>query len=488
MLHILLFIFLSFTGHSASAKPECANYLEKLFLKAKESGKTRLSMKDVPDELRGIISAIVKSGTRTQKQHQKLAETVVKYLEKNGATAKIVNGYGEGLNIVVEEVSKNSPFTWARNVPDKLTERFGRKINGIFNTDVILNPYTPGLKGGSAQFRPYFSNGSSALVYSAQSLMSRRFHPPSDGHEAIHAQMYAGSTPSLSITTQETKLQGKVGADLYGSEFPSEEIHSTYPFSIRTALKDIEPGREAKRSGNDALNPIEMTLIRNAILQGLFETVEPAYEAILKPSALTKKTIRKYSGWEGDRLIEIETKDNKFYFTFQSEQLNRWKLEQDPKASASKDWSFDPKTVREMLYQDYIATKKGAKETDWLVQNLIAPNAPFNSYREVTSRIGQLRDFTTLGDSKESKKNRLEAAERIVTSGVEGRALSEPEKLARAERLFSLQEKAESQFPNQKEGTLRIQKPDGSWTTIDANNPTERSPASRINEILENWN
>ncbi len=47
MLHILLFIFLSFTGHSASAKPECANYLEKLFLKAKETRYLRSGIKPI---------------------------------------------------------------------------------------------------------------------------------------------------------------------------------------------------------------------------------------------------------------------------------------------------------------------------------------------------------------------------------------------------------------------------------------------------------
>lgn len=483
----LLLFFLSIVAYKIDAKTKCETYLEQLFIKAKESGKTRLSIQDVPEELRTIISDIVSSGTRTQKQHQQLAEAVVSYLAKHGATAKIVNGYSEGINIIVDEVSKDSPFTWTKNVPEKLTKRFDREMVGVFNTDVILNPYSPGFKGGSAQFRPYFANGSSALVYSAQSLMSGRFHPPSDGHEAIHAQMYAGTTPTLSITSHKSKLRGKIGADLYGSEFPSEEIHSTYPFSIRTALKDIEPGQLPEATKDDTLNPKELTLIRNSILQGLFETAEPAYQEILKPGAITKKTIREYSGWGGDRLIEINTADNKFYFTFQSEQVNRWKLEKDPKASPAKDWSMDPKTVREMIQQDYLATQKGAKETDWLVQNLIAPNAPFNSFREVTSRISQLRDFTTLGDPKSSKQAKEEAAERIVIAGADGSNSEKNLQSVMTKRLLDMQKKAANQSTENKEGVLYVQTANGSWTKIDANKPTKKSPAERLVEILEKF-
>lgn len=488
MYKLILFYLIIPIATGVHAKTKCETYLEQLFIKAKESGKTRLSIQDVPEELRTIISDIVSSGTRTQKQHQQLAEAVVSYLAKHGATAKIVNGYSEGINIIVDEVSKDSPFTWTKNVPEKLTKRFDREMVGVFNTDVILNPYSPGFKGGSAQFRPYFANGSSALVYSAQSLMSGRFHPPSDGHEAIHAQMYAGTTPTLSITSHKSKLRGKIGADLYGSEFPSEEIHSTYPFSIRTALKDIEPGQLPAATKDDTLNPKELTLIRNSILQGLFETAEPAYQEILKPGALTKKTIREYSGWGGDRLIEINTENNKFYFTFQSDQVNRWKLKKDPKASPAKDWSMDPKTVREMIQQDYLATKKGAKETDWLVQNLIAPNAPFNSFREVTSRISQLRDFTTLGDPKSSKEAREEAAERIVKAGTIGSNISEKIQMTLKRRLLAMQKKARNESSKMKEGVFYAQKADGTWIQIDANAPTLKSPARNLIEILEKLN
>lgn len=470
------------------SSPQCDTYLEKLFIRAKKSGKTRLSILDVPEELRRVISDIVSSGTRTQKQHQQLAEAVVTYLAKNGATAKIVNSYGDGLNILVDEVSKDSPFNWTKRVPEKLTERFDRKMVGVFNTDVILNPYSPGFKGGSAEFRPFFANGSSALVYSAQSLMSGRFHPPSDGHEAIHAQMYGGTTPTLSITSHKSKLRGKIGADFYGSEFRSEEIHSTYPFSIRTSLKDIEPGRSPSVSKEDTLSPTESTLIRNAILQGLFETAEPAYQAILKPGALTEKQIRKYSGWAGDRLIEINTDDNKFYFSFQSEQVNRWKLERDPKASPAKDWSQDPKTVREMIHEDYLASQKEAKETDWLVQNLIAPDAPFNSFREVTSRVSQLRDFTTLGDPNASQQSREEAAERIVKEGSNGSNLDEKIQSTLKNRLLEMQRKVRSRSSEIKSGVLQIQKEDGTWAEIDANLPTPKSPAERVVEMIDKIN
>jgi hypothetical protein len=236
-------VFFSF---GAFSKPSCDKVLEKLFNEALASGKARSSMKEIPMELRPLIRKIVKSGTRTREQHKALADAVVEYLKNNGVKTRLENQY-PGFDIVVEEVSKDSPFTWAKNVPDRLTQRFDYKMQGAFNTEVILNPYTPGFKGGSAQFRTYYSEKKGELVYSAKSLMKKQFYASGDGHEAIHARTVSDSTPQIIIQPQSSKLDGKIGADLYGREFSSDEIHSAYPFSVRTSLTNIEPGNKTEK-------------------------------------------------------------------------------------------------------------------------------------------------------------------------------------------------------------------------------------------------
>lgn len=373
------------------AKPSCDKVLEKLFKEAVASGKARSSMKEIPLELRPLIRKIVKSGTRTREQHKALADALAEYLSKNGVKTRLENQY-PGFDLVVESVSKDSPFTWAKNVPAKLSERFDYKMEGVFNTDTILNPYTPGFKGGSAQFRTYYSEKKGQLVYSAKSLMNQRFYASGDGHEAIHARTVSDSTPQIIIQPQSSKLDGKIGADLYGREFSSDEIHSAYPFSVRTSLRGIEPGKKTEKETSDALGEIKMTQVRNALLQGLFETAEPAYLEALKPGAITKKTIRDWGARNHDRSVQLQVGDESVTFSFQSEQVNRWKLEQDPKASKERDWSKDPKTVRAMIERDYLASKKATEESNWLVQNLTGEKPAFESYREATKKLQELRE------------------------------------------------------------------------------------------------
>lgn len=375
----------------AFSKPSCDKVLEKLFNEALASGKARSSMKEIPMELRPLVRKIVKSGTRTREQHKALADAIVDYLSKNGVATRLENQFPD-FDIIVESVSKDSPFTWAKNVPDRLSEKFGLKVLGVFNTDTILNPYTPGFKGGSAQYRTYYYEKKGALVYSAKALMGKQFHASAEGHEAIHALTANGSTPQIIIRPQSSKLDGKIGADLYGREFSSDEIHSAYPFSVRTSLRGIEPGKKTEKETADALGEIRMTQVRNALLQGLFETAEPAYLAALKPGAITKKTIREGGGGRGDRFLQIKVGDESVTFSFQSEQVNRWKLKQDPKASKKRDWSKDPKTVRAMIERDYLASKKASAESDWLVQNLTGDKPAFRSYREATKKLQELRE------------------------------------------------------------------------------------------------
>lgn len=465
------------------AQESCDSILERLLTEAKASQKSRASLDEIPSELKPLITKIVRSGTRTKEQHQALADAVQSYLQKNGLKSKIENSSGGGLDIIVEDVSEDSPFTWAKRVPDKLGTRFNYKLQGLFNTDVILNPYTPGLRGGSAQFRSRYDR-SGALVYSAKALMSKRFHASSDGHEAIHARTASDTTPQIVFFTFKSKLNGKIGADLYGREFSSDEIHSAYPFSVRTSLRDIEPGKEPQELGKESFTELEMTILRNAIVQGLYETVEPVYEAALKPGVISKNSIVETSVWGGDRALVIKTDDNQVNVFFSSEQVNRWKLEQDPNASKSKDWSKDARTVRAMMERDYLASKRATRESDWLVKNLTGPKPSFSSYREAAQRFRQLQDFVVLGDSESSRSKREEAALRVIEQGQGETKLDLNQKKQLAKQLLEMQQVAKQKNITISEGTLSVQNKGGSWITVDANNPNQSAPATQIFEAL----
>lgn len=478
---LTLFLIPSF----ATPNSACDKLLQQLYTKLKESPHPRASLDEVAPELKPIIKKIINSGTRTRKQEEQLAEAVIDYLAKNGAKARIQNGAGNGMNIVIERISKDSPFAWAKNVPERLTERFNKPIMGIFNTDIILNPYTPGMSGGIAEFRPYFANGSSALVYSAKSLMTKRFQAPSDGHEAIHAKAYAGDTPQLVIDRGIYRQKGNLGAELYGSEFASEEIHSTYPFSIRTELKNIEPGNPKPIENSGALTWKELILLRNGILQGLYQSSIPAYEAALKPGAIKKKLIREFSNFGGDRYVEIQTDDNSFGFSFQSEQVNRWKLLQNPKASKDMDWSKDPGTIQEMIRQDYLASQTVSKEIDWLVTNLVTPDAKFDSFRQASQRVTQLRDFTTLGNPESSRQEMEQAALRVVEQGSSGDKPDIETKTNLVKKVLQMAEKSQASGKSKNASIFSVQKPDGSWLSIDANHPTQESPAVKLMKLLQ---
>lgn len=466
-------------------RESCDKVLERLFNEAKASGKARSSLDEVAPELKPIITEIVRSGTRTPAQRKALAQEIEKYLRENGVKTRLDDQGTDGIDIIVEEVSKDSPFAWAKNVPDNLANRFNQKILGIFNTEVILNPYTPGFRGGSAQYRFYYYEKKAALVYSAKGLMTKRFHASTDGHEAIHAVTHNADIPRLVIRPQRSKLDGKVGADLYGREFASDEIHSAYPFSVRTSLRTVEPGVPQEEKKEDAFTEIEMTVLRNAVLQGLYETAQPAYEVALQPGAIKKSTIYDTGGFGGNRALSIKTGDNTVNFFFDSEQVNRWKLKEDPSASKEVDWSKDPKTVRALIERDFFASKRAAKESNWLIDNLTGPNPTFTSYREATNRLGQLRDFSVIGDKNASRQEREEAALRIVERGQGEKASSEAEKKQLAKKIIQMQKAAAKDQKELREGALAVQKSNGSWMTVDANNPTQESPAVRLIKLLQ---
>jgi hypothetical protein len=431
------------------------------------------------------VTEIIRSRTRTREQHQELAQAVQKYLEKYGVDTRIEQDGRGGVDIIVEGVLKNSPFTWAKNVPDNLAKKFNKKMLGVFNTDVILNPYTRGLQGGSAMYRDYFYEKKGALVYSATALMTKRFHAPADGHEVIHAITSGSNIPQIVIRPQKNKLDGTVGADIYGREFSSDEIHSAYPFSLRTSLRDTEPDVPQVESKKEAFTEQELTILRNSILQGLYETAEPAYELALKPGAIKKSNIYEVGGWGGNRAVTIKTNDNTVNFFFNSDQVNRWKWDQDQNASKKIDWSKDPKTVRAMIERDYLASKRAAKESNWLVQNLTGPEPKLSSYREATKRLVELRDFSIVGDLSASAKEREAAAVRILDAGQGEKTLDLKEKNQLAKKMVQMQKRALKDGKAVDEGVLAVQKSDGSWTSINANNVTKESPADRLFQILQ---
>lgn len=472
---ILVFIFALSWSALSSARTSCHPLFEKLLEDVKAAQKSRASLDEVAPELKSIVTEIVRSGTRTQEQHKKLADAVVKYLKKYGVKTRTESPNGDGIDIIVEDVKPDSPFTWAKRVPDRLHERFNFKLLGLFNTDHILNPYTPGVKGGSAQFRRHFYEKKGALVFSAKALMSQQFHAASDGHEAIHARTNGDTTPQIAVFSFKSKLAGKVGADLYGREFSTDEIHSAYPFSVRNALRDIEPGKPPLEEPKGAFSEVEMTILRNEILQGLFETIQSAYEEAIKPGTIKASDISEIGTWSGDRAISVKTADNQVNFFFRSEQVNQWKLAQDPTASKKKDWSKDVRTVRAMFERDYLASKRAATESEWLVRNLTGPNPRFNSFREATRRVSQLRDFTTVGDTKASRAEREAAAERIVEAGRGERELSEKDKKRLVKEVLKLRGE---------EGVLAVPQRSGSAVSIDASQPTEEAPAVKLLRVL----
>ena len=456
-------------------RESCHPLFEKLLEEVKAATKSRAPLEEVAPELKPIITEIIRSGTRTKEQHEALAKEVVKYLKKYGVKTRVEPNRGDGIDIIVEDVKPDSPFTWARNVPERLSSRFDFRLDGIFNTDHILNPYTPGVRGGSAQFRRHFYEKKGALVYSAKALMSQQFHAASDGHEAIHARTNGDTTPQISVFTFKSKLSGKVGADLYGREFSTDEIHSAYPFSVRNALRGIEPGKAPVEEPKGAFTEVELTILRNEILQGLFETLQPAYEAALKPGSIKASDISETGTWNGDRAISVKTEDNQVNFFFRSEQVNRWKLAQDPTASRTKDWSKDARTVKAMFKRDYLASKRAATESEWLVRNLTGPNPKFTSYREAARRASQLRDFSIVTDEFSTRAEREEAAKRIVEMGRGEREWSNKEEARLVKEILKLRGE---------EGVLVVPGKKGADISIDANQPTEEAPAEQLMRVL----
>jgi hypothetical protein len=155
--------------------------------------------------------------------------------------------------------------------------------------------------------------------------------------------------------------------------------------------------------------------------------------------------------------------------------VNQWKLAQDPTASKKKDWSKDVRTVRAIFERDYLASKRAATESEWLVRNLTGPNPRFNSYREATRRVSQLRDFTTVGDTKASRAEREAAAERIIEVGRGERELSEKEKKRLVKEVLKLRGE---------EGVLAVPQRKGAAVSIDASQPTEEAPAEQLMRVL----
>jgi hypothetical protein len=472
----------AFVSLTLFADGSCPKAFSDLMSDLVAMNKQRSSAEEIAPELRPIISSIIDSGTRTPEQHKQLAQAVVDYLAKNGVKSKIEVGFRGASEIRIEEVSKDSPFQWAVNVPKAIAKRFKYPIYGLFDTEHILNPYTRGFKGGSAQFRSA-AWGESAIVFSAKSLMTKTFDAPSDGHEVIHAKTKGDNTPNLVIEAKNYKPTGKVGADLYGREFSTDEVHSAYAFTVRTSVNRILKNKDAG-TPPDAYSEVEMTTLRNGLLQDLYETAKPVYEAALKPAAIKPSSIQNAYGFGGDRMVLVETENgNSYWIKFNSKQVNRWKLEQNPDASPKTDWSRDPKTVRAMIERDYAASKKAARESDLLVDFLLGPNPQYDSLRDASDKISQVRDFYDLANGKSTRDELIEATERIISRG----AQRIPEGVDRSKLVSSLiqmQRKARKEKVSVPEGHVAFQKSDGTWITIDGTKKGDRPIEELMDEML----
>lgn len=465
----------------AIANPSCNQTFSELISHLQAMNKKRQSEEEIAPELKPLITDIVNSGTRTQEQHKQLAQAVVDYLNKNGVKAKIEGGY-QGLDIRVEEVTKDSPFQWAVNVPKAIAKRFNYPIYGMFDTAHILNPYTPGFKGGSAQFRSA-AWGESAIVFSAKSLMTKKFDAPGDGHEVIHARTKGDNIPQLILEAKGYKPTGKVGADLYGREFSTDEIHSAYAFTVRTSVNNLLKNRDAKTHA-DAYSEVDLTTLRNGLLQDLYETAKPVYEAALKPGAIKRSSIQTAYGWGGDRMVLIERDNGQSYWIkFNSKQVNRWKLEQNPEASQKVDWSRDPKTVQAMIARDYAASKQAARESDLLVNYLLGPEPEYKSFREATDKISQIRDFHVLADARSTREELIDAADQIIERG--SQRLPEGADRSRiVSSLIQMQRKAKKEKVLVPEGHVAFQRKDGSWITIDGGQKGNAPIQTLMDELL----
>lgn len=455
-LSLAFFLF----GLNAFADSSCPKAFSELMSELAAKNKRRISVEKIAPELKPIMMELLNSGTREWDQHKKLADAVISYLSKYGAKARREASVMGGMDIVITETTPDSPFRWTLSVPKALAKQFGMSIVGQYNTNTLLNPFTPGFRGGSGQLISS-SEGDHMLVFSADSLMNKRFYAPGDGHEVIHAVSAGGNTPHLELTAHNYKPTGKVGSDLYGREFSTDEIRTTYAFTVKTSLKDILKSK-GESTPEDAYSEIELTHLRNGLLQDLFYTAKPIYEAALKPGAIKKSDIKEHWGWAGNRSVLIEPEEgNAYSFVFRSEQVNKWKLEQDPSASKDVDWSKDPKTIKAMIAQDYEASKRATKEANLFVDFLIGPNPQYKTFLEATQKVQQLRDFSTLTDAKAKRDQQLEAASRLVKD----------DKLSLA--LVRMQKKALKEGVSIPEGHLAIQRKDGSWFTIDGSQMEE---------------
>jgi hypothetical protein len=158
-------------------------------------------------------------------------------------------------------------------------------------------------------------------------------------------------------------------------------------------------------------------------------------------------------------------------------------LEQDPSASKKVDWSKDSKTIRAMIARDYAASKQAAKEADLFVQFLTGPRPEYSSFREAADKISEIRDFSTMGDSKANKSEKTEAAARILARAADDL----PEGVQESKLISSLlkmQQKAQKLEIPIPEGSLALQRKDGTWITVDATKKRQKSAAQRVVEEL----
>jgi hypothetical protein len=136
-----------------------------------------------------------------------------------------------------------------------------------------------------------------------------------------------------------------------------------------------------------------------------------------------------------------------------------------------------------MIERDYAASKKAARESDLLVDFLLGPNPQYDSLRDATDQISQMRDFYDLANGRSTRGELIEASERIVSRG----AQRIPEGVDRSQLVSSLiqmQRKARKEKVSVPEGHVAFQKNDGTWITIDGTQKGDRPIEELMGEML----
>jgi hypothetical protein len=136
-----------------------------------------------------------------------------------------------------------------------------------------------------------------------------------------------------------------------------------------------------------------------------------------------------------------------------------------------------------MIERDYAASKKAARESELLIDFVLGPNPQYDSLRDATNKISQIRDFYDLGNGKSTRDELIEASERIVSRGAQ-RIPEGVDTSKLVNSLIQMQRKARKEKVSVPEGHVAFQKNDGTWITIDGTQKGDRPIEELMDEVL----